>query len=120
MSYYFRPEHKYFVWIYSENSKGFIKRKILSSFVCAFLLTGPGMISICLAFPEYIMATIALYATSYVFLASIILAKYSAFPDEISLPQGILYAISLWFPPMLIFVLPVFYKQAKRKLDLIL
>jgi len=120
MSYYLNPEDKYFVWIFAEKSPVFLKRKMLTSFICASMLSTPVLISLLITFPENLLTTLAVYLLAYVFLSSIIVAKYSAYPHEINLPQGILYALSLWFPPMLLIVIPIFYKQSKRNLRMIL
>jgi hypothetical protein len=56
----------------------------------------------------------------YVYLVTIILAKYSGYPNEMNLLQGILIGISLLFPPILIGIIPFFYLQSIKRLNDIL
>jgi len=53
-------------------------------------------------------------------LITIILAKYSAYPNEMSLPQGILFSLSLMLPPALFITIPLFYYQSIKSLTSIL
>jgi hypothetical protein len=120
MSYYLKPEQYYFVWIFSDKPEEFLKRKMISSMICSSVITLPILVSLIVSFPEMIIYSIAVQIVGYIFMISIIVAKYSAYPHEMSVPQGMLYALSLWFSPLLLIVIPIFYKQSKRKLDTIL
>jgi hypothetical protein len=53
-------------------------------------------------------------------LTTIILAKYAAFPHQVNLPQFVILAVSVWFPPLLIAVIPFFYRQSVKRLNEIL
>jgi hypothetical protein len=120
MSFYLKPEPSSFVWIFSNNVISFLKRKIIFALSCATLLSAPGLIAISIFFPHRFIISLAVCLVGMIFLISMILAKYSAFPKEMNLAQGILYGLSLWFPPMLLIVIPIFYKQSKRNLKPIL
>jgi hypothetical protein len=50
------------------------------------------------------------------YLTTVILAKYAAYPNEIDLVQGIIMAICLVMPPLLIVVIPFFANQSANKL----
>jgi hypothetical protein len=54
------------------------------------------------------------------FLWTVILAKYSAYPGEMNLPEGMIIAISIYFPPLLLAIIPFFYTKSIRKLKYIL
>jgi hypothetical protein len=56
----------------------------------------------------------------YCYLLTVILAKYSTFPRKINLPQGILLAMSLAMPLLLLIVVPFFYIESNRRLKEIL
>lgn len=120
MSFNLKPEHKYFVWIYAEDSKKFLKNKVATSIICSTILIVPPLIVLSLMFTEYIWPTLAVCGLGYLFLCLVILAKYSAFPKEMNLPQGILLALTIWFPPMLIIVMPLFYKKSIQNLNTLL
>jgi len=120
MSFHFIPEQKYFVWIFKDNSFGFIKRKIIDSIICGFIIVTPSLLCICIFFPSKMLVSLIVLAIGLIYLSSMVLAKYSAYPHSMNIPQGLLYGLSLWFPPLLIIIIPIFYKQSKRKIDLIL
>ena len=54
------------------------------------------------------------------FLWTVILAKYSAYPGEMNLPEGMIIAFSIYFPPLLLAIIPFFYTKSIRKLKYIL
>ena len=120
MSFYLKPENKFFVWIFISDSNGFLKRKMVDALMATLLIAVPILIALCVFFSDSILITFAVFLVGLVYIISIILAKYSAYPKEISIPQGILYALSIWFPPMLLVLIPISYKQAKRSLEPIL
>ncbi|GJM31568.1 MAG: hypothetical protein DHS20C18_05690 [Saprospiraceae bacterium] len=120
LSYYFNPENRFFVWIFSLSPRNFLWQKIKVALLSATLLCLP--IDLCLAvfFPEYIKIVIGVQILGYLYLLTIILGKYSAFPRALDLPQGILIAISVWLPPFLLGIIPFFYVQAIKRLKEIL
>jgi hypothetical protein len=120
MSFYLNPENVYFVWIFSEKSERFLMRKVLVGFIGSSVLSVFGLVTLYIAFPENLLMILMIQSFGYVLLFTVILAKYSAYPNEVSLSHVVLLGMSLWFPPMLLGVVPFFYMQSKRKLDLIL
>jgi hypothetical protein len=120
MSFYLKPEREYYTWIYTFDTQQFIKHKIFTGLICSSLLSVPICLALAYFYPEKLIFIIAIQGLGYLFLSSMILAKYSAFPNEIGLPQSILYALTFSFPPLILIIIPIFYSQAKRNLDSIL
>ena len=120
MSFYVKPESIYFSWIFSNTAQGFLKNKIIDAAICNAILIFPGFIALCIFFPSMYLFSIALLLIGNIFLISMILAKYSAYPKEINLPQALLFGLSLWFPPMLLITIVIFYRQSIRNLKTIL
>lgn len=120
MSFYTNPEKKYFVWIFSKNPSGFIKRKMIDASLCTFILTTPALIILLTCFQENILITIALNLIGYIFVYSIIVAKYSAFPKQMNIPQALLYVLAIGFAPLMLVIIPIFYIKSKGKLTPIL
>ncbi len=116
MSFYLKPEKEFFVWIYSCSVEVFLRKKIWTSIIGSSILSIPTLIMLFAFFPENALPLVGVQLLGYLFVISIILAKYSVYPNEMSLPQAILYGLSLWFPPMFLVVLPLFYKKSKAKL----
>lgn len=120
MFYFQKPEPKYYVWIYSYQTKEFLKQKIITSIICISILSFLGLGAILIAFSSKWLSTLFVYLGGHIVLSSMILAKYSAFPNEINIPQGILYGLSLLFPPMLLITMWIFYSQSKKRIKPIL
>jgi uncharacterized membrane protein YsdA (DUF1294 family) len=55
-----------------------------------------------------------------VILVMMISAKYSAYPEEINIPELTLIGFSLFFPPFLIAVIPYFLHKSIKQLKNIL
>ena len=120
MSFYLKPEKKYYVWIFARKTVPFLKEKLINAIICATILVAPAILCLGFFFPDRVITSIVVFIVGIVFLTSMIFAKYSAYPNEMNIPQGILYGLSLWFPPMLLIAIPIFYKQSKRNLKSIL
>lgn len=120
MGFYSRPEKEFYCWIFAMGPAAFLRKKIKDGLIAISMLTLPVLITFMLCFPDKYWITIAVYTLGYVYLVSMILAKYSAFPGELTIIHGILYALSILFPPMLMIIIPIFYVQAKRRLTTIL
>ncbi len=47
MAFYLKPENEYFVWIYSQKTRGFLIGKILNALLCSSFLTLPILLALC-------------------------------------------------------------------------
>ncbi|MCB9080193.1 MAG: ABC transporter permease [Lewinellaceae bacterium] len=120
MTYYFRPEPPYFVWIFAANPRQFLWRKVGTAVYCASWFSLPVGFILGIAFPENIAILGVAQLVGYLLLLTIIFAKYAAFPAEINLPQAFLLGLGLWFPPVLLVIIPYFYRQALQRLQTLL
>ncbi len=120
MSYYSKPEETFFVWMYSLSATQFLFKKIQIAFVHSMILALPIAATLLVVNPMkwWLIMVILLIGTLY--LVSMILAKYSAFPKEISVPEGVILMFGIGLPPLLLVVVPYFYKKAKRQIGLVL
>ncbi|NDV41985.1 ABC transporter permease [Muricauda sp. 40Bstr401] len=119
-SYYSKPENVYYVWNFSTSSKTFLFGKITTCLTNFTLLGLPIVIALSIFFIENVNILIGFAFMCYAYLTAIVLAKYSAYPDEMNLPQAILLAMCLMFPPILIGVIPFFYSKSVKNLNPIL
>ncbi len=120
MTYYLRPEPAYFVWSYAVRPSGFIFEKMKTATVFAAGLVLPVVASLLLFFPQHPEMTLFIAFFGFVFLWTIILAKYAAYPDEMGLPEGVLIALSIYFLPLLLVMIPFFYFKSIKNLNLLL
>jgi len=115
-SYYLKPENEYFVWSHSLTPAEFLIEKIRAAFLFSFYLCIPILTLLSIFCFENIGILFLFTLLGYLYLTAVILAKYSAYPDEINLAQAIMMIICLVFPPMLIAVIPFFANQSANKL----
>jgi len=119
-SYYSVPENKFYVWIFAKSPKQFLLYKIKNAMLHSSLLNVPVIIALGIFFPESIPILVGVMALSYIYLITFVLAKYSAFPHEMSVAQGLLLAISLAAPPLLLGTIPYFYSRSLERLNKLL
>lgn len=120
LSFYSKLENEYYVWTFTDTPKGFLINKIKTGLVYLSILVIPILIVLGIFFLSETFTLFIFMLLGYVYLVTIILAKYSAYPNEMNLPQGILIGISLLFPPILIGIIPFFYLQSIKRLNDIL
>ncbi|MDR0430365.1 MAG: hypothetical protein LBH58_07825 [Tannerellaceae bacterium] len=115
LSYYLKSENEYFVWSFSCTPVKFLFEKIKTALLFSFSLCLPVLIPLSVFYFEHIGILLACTFLGILYLTTLILAKYSAYPEEIGIMQAIFFAIGL-FPPMLIVVIPLFATQSVNKL----
>lgn len=120
LSYYSKPENEYFVWSYSLSPSRFLFDKLITATIYSGLLALPILVSLILFYPFDLGFILLFLLIGFSFLWTFILAKYAAYPNEMNITEGILIAISLPFPPLLILLIPYFCGKAIKSLKLIL
>jgi hypothetical protein len=120
LSYYAKPEHEYFVWVHAETPQVFLITKVLNAAKNATLLAVPILISLLIAYPSEFELILLFFLFGLLLLWTVILAKYAAYPGEMNIPEGIVMACSLYFPPLLLAIIPFFYIKSRTKLKYIL
>ncbi len=120
MTYYTKPENEYYVWIHANTPKTFLLEKIKAATKNVFILDFPVLLSLLFFFPVAFELILLFFVAGIFYLWTIILSKYSAYPQEMNLPEGILIAFSIYFPPLLLAVMPFFFNKSINNLKLIL
>lgn len=116
LSYYTKPENEYYVWTYNVSAKDFLFRKIKTALLFSTSLALPIAIVISIYYPQNIGILSLLFLVGCAFLISVIVSKYSAYPDEMNITQGILLALCIWFPPILVVLTPYLFKKSVNRL----
>lgn len=120
LSYYSKPEKDFYVWVHADTPKSFLMKKMMIATKNSTLLTIPISLGLLIFYPaEYNLILLFLFI-GILFLWTLVLAKYSAYPSEINLPEGIIIAFALSFPPLILLVIPYFYTKSIKNLRLIL
>jgi hypothetical protein len=120
LSYYSKPEQEYYVWVHAETPKIFLKNKIITATKNVTLLVFPILVILLIFYPTEFESILLFFLIGHLFLWTIILAKYSAYPAEMNLPEGIILAFCIYFPPLLLAIIPFFYIKSINKLKLLL
>ncbi|MFT4680032.1 MAG: hypothetical protein ACI84C_001456 [Flavobacteriales bacterium] len=120
LNYYSKPEPTFFVWIFQATPSQFLWSKIKIALVCSFLLSVPLMIVLIVFDPSKFYVVLIFEVVGMAYVVASLLGKYAFFPSEINLIQGIVLALSIWFPPLLVVVIPYFFAKSKQNLQSIL
>lgn len=120
LSYYAKPENEFYVWVHADTPKTFLMKKIRVATKSVSLLTFPILLFLLISYPINFDLILIFFLIGLLFLWTIILAKYSAYPGEMNLLEGILIAICIYFPPILLAIMIFFYNKSINKLKLIL
>jgi len=120
ISYYSEVEEAYFVWIHAYTPGRFLQYKIKYALLHGVILASPFVLTCLLIDPGqwYVIALVVIYGLVY--LVAVVLARYAAFPHQIDLIQGILLGIAFVLPPVLLYVIFLFYRRSIRSLNQIL
>lgn len=120
LSFYTRPEREYYVWIFHLGPRRFLWEKMKTAWLFSALLSLPVWLALAFAFPENIYILAALLVLGWFYLVAIIVAKYSAYPGEMNISHAILLVLSIYLPPVLFVLIPVYYQKSVRNLRLTL
>jgi hypothetical protein len=117
INYYSVVEDEFHVWVFSLTPRQFLNQKLYAALRNAIVLVLPILIiSLPFFFLDFLYFLLMVFVSA-LFLASIVFAKYSAYPNNMHLLSGLSIALCLSFPPILILILPYFYKKAIQSLS---
>lgn len=119
-SYYSYPETTYYVWNFNSTPKRFLQHKITTSIQYTTYLVFPLVAILSFIFFKELESILFFTFLGYVFLIAIVIAKYSAYPEKMNVVHGVFLAFSVYFPPLLVVVIPIFYLKAIKNLKRIL
>jgi hypothetical protein len=121
MSYYSKNEPLYYVWIYVMTPKAFLHDKIKTALLFSSILAVPIVVALSSCFPlEKLQITLLFMCLGYCFIILTILGKYHNYPSQVPILQAMAILVSLMFPPLLVIIIPYFYKRAIQNLNSIL
>ncbi|WP_139378531.1 hypothetical protein [Parapedobacter luteus] len=115
-SYYGRSEPLFYAWIYPLGPHAFLKLKIKTALKQVSLLVFPMAVATMIYFSDNWLAILLVLVVGCGYLVLAVLAKYAAFPGSVNLPQGMVMALSLVLPPLLLVTIPYFYRRAENNI----
>lgn len=120
ISFIFIQEPMAYVSMHKRGSIQFLIYKILTAYRHHILLNIPILIIVAIGFSNQISYSILVVLLGLIYLTYVFFLKFAYYPNEVQLVPGLLFAISLLFPPLIIILGPVYYLKARKKLELIL
>lgn len=115
-SYFTNSENKFYVWIYSLDPKEFLYTKSKMIVMYSTILCLPILVSLSIFFYNKIDIILGIQCLGYLFICMTMLAKYSIYPEKLNIKFGIIIALTIWFPPILIVIIPYLYIESTKKL----
>ena len=119
-TYYVKPEPEYFVWIFAKHPRHFLWSKMKIALLYSSMLALPAALCLISFYPEKTPIILLFNGLGLVGLLVGVLAKYSAYPNEMHLPETIMMGLGLYFPPLLLAVIPYFYFRSIKNLNSLL
>lgn len=116
--YYTWQEPIIYVWYHQGTAIEFLKRKAVEAWMHATVGVIPLVAALVFVFPEKAVMVLLALLLGYVLVGTMLLAKYAAYPSSIGLKQGILMALGVYPPVLLLLVAIYFYKVAKKRLNI--
>ncbi len=120
ITFYTNLENEYYIFIHSMNPNEFLISKIKTALSYSTLLSLPSIILVLSYYPDRSFIILGLTALGLLFLVASVLGKYSSYPRDINIPNGIMLGFCLLFPPLLLFLVPRFYRMSVTHLKAIL
>ena len=114
--YYYNPENEYYVWIFADNSKNFLRKKAANALKNTLLTTLPVVALLIVGFtPDYWKILLTM-VWGILIVITTMLTKYSKYPDEIGFIEVILALSVIILPPMALIVMPIAYIRSTHRL----
>ena len=113
-------EDEYFVRIHSCSAGKFIWLKLRNTVIGALTLAVPVIITLLYLDISRWEAVSGLLLFGMLWCFMVIVSKYSAFPYPLGLKKGILLGSALLIPPLLLYLLPALYLEAKDRIRMYL
>ena len=116
LTYYRFAEPLFFVWIHSDGSVGFLRRKLRTAISLSTSIALLPALVLVVTFPSdsWLVVVAILIGIGYAMTG--ILSKYAYYPSELPIAPGLVISLSILIPPLMLITLPVLYKRAVRTL----
>jgi hypothetical protein len=115
-SFYTDPEPDFYVWVYNKSTAGFLFGKIGRALLQSSILTLPVLIILLLLMDGDWQILLLFQGMGYLLLFAVILVKYASYPDRMYLPYLILLGMGIYFPPLLLGLIPYLFIKSNQHL----
>jgi len=115
-SFYTKPEPLFYLWNFAFTPAGFLKEKIKAAMLHTTILTIIPLVTLLIIYPEKWWMIAGIQLLGYLYIVQIVLIKYIAYPGEITLIQALIFSASIFFPPLLLGLIPFYYSRSVNRL----
>lgn len=119
-SYFVKPENNFYIWQFSLSPIQFLWYKIKIALWHSTMLCLPIILALSIFYFDNILIVLICLLFGFTFISSVILAKYSAYPSEPRILEGMLLLWCLYLPPIMLLVIPYLLRKSANKLNGIL
>lgn len=116
MSFYSIIEPDYYVWVYNEGPKAFLKTKMNEGFLNSLKSALPIVVTLLVFFPSNYWIILGFLVLGQLYFIANILMKYAYYPDSSEVYQAVLFPILILFPPLLLVMIPFYYQKSLENL----
>ncbi len=120
LSYFNLAEPPTYIRFFSCSKNGFLQRKMKTAALYSIGFALPFAIILGVFYPDKILFIILLLFLGLLYVWAALLGKYAAYPSALNILQGFALGFSLMFPPLLLFIIPWFYKLALKNEKILL
>ena len=117
LGYYAWQEPVVYVWYHTSSPAAFLRKKAKEAWIHSSTVVFPPAALLLFFFPSHFHWILSVLLIGYCLLGTVLLAKYAAYPASIGLKQGVVMALGLYPPILLILVAYYFYWVAKKQLN---
>jgi hypothetical protein len=110
----------FYIWVHSQKPIPFLLEKIKIAVFHAFILSFPSLLLILAFNINDIHYLLIIEAAGLLLIITSLLGKYAYYPADINLIQGFILVVGIFFPPILIIIIPYLFLRSKNKLEDIL
>ncbi len=120
LSFYTKPENEYYVWVHALTPKEFIFMKFTIASKNVTLLSLPILLSLLYFYWHDVDFILLFFFASFLFLSIVIIAKYVMFPNEMGIQLALTIGLCIYFPPLLLVILPFYFHKSVKNLNTLL
>lgn len=117
MFFYSILEPDYYVWVYNEGPRAFLKIKMKEGVLNSLKSTLPIVIALLIFFPSNYWIVLGFLVLGQLYLIANVLLKYAYYPDNSEVYQAVLFPILFLFPPLLLVVIPFYYQKSIENIN---
>ncbi len=120
LSYFNLAEPPTYIRFFSYSKNEFLQRKMKTAALYSIGFALPFASVLGMFYPDKILFIILLLFLGLLYVWAALLGKYAAYPSALNILQGFALGFSLMFPPLLLFIIPWFYKLALKNKKILL